>query len=103
MSNHQVVSQDDWTRARLQLLQREKQLTRLRDELAAERRSTPWVEVTKQCRSIVFSFRSLKKSAFQYHCRPAGYTASNSFMITGLPAIGPQEARSPAHGGARIV
>jgi predicted dithiol-disulfide oxidoreductase (DUF899 family) len=48
MSNQQVVSRDDWTQARLRLLQREKQLTRLRDELAAERRSMPWVEVTKQ-------------------------------------------------------
>jgi predicted dithiol-disulfide oxidoreductase (DUF899 family) len=48
MPIHQVVSQDDWTRARVGLLEREKQLTRLRDELAAERRSLPWVEVTKQ-------------------------------------------------------
>ncbi len=44
----QIVSQEHWTAARVRLLQREKQLTRLRDELAAERRALPWVEITKR-------------------------------------------------------
>ncbi len=47
MQPHQIVSQEQWIAARKQLLEREKQLTRLRDELSAERRALPWVEVTK--------------------------------------------------------
>jgi predicted dithiol-disulfide oxidoreductase (DUF899 family) len=48
MQTHPVVSREEWTEARKQHLQREKQLTRLRDELSAERRALPWVEVTKR-------------------------------------------------------
>jgi predicted dithiol-disulfide oxidoreductase (DUF899 family) len=48
MQPRPIVSREDWTRARIHLLQREKQLTRLRDELAAERRALPWVEITKR-------------------------------------------------------
>ena len=45
---HQVVSQEEWLAARKQLLSREKEFTRLRDELSAERRELPWVKVEKQ-------------------------------------------------------
>jgi predicted dithiol-disulfide oxidoreductase (DUF899 family) len=44
---HRIVSQDDWLAARKQLLVKEKELTRLRDQLAAERRALPWVKVEK--------------------------------------------------------
>jgi predicted dithiol-disulfide oxidoreductase (DUF899 family) len=44
---HQVVSQDDWIEARKQHLAREKEFTRLRDQLSAERRALPWVRVDK--------------------------------------------------------
>ena len=47
MMQHQVVSQDEWIAARKQLLVKEKELTRLRDQLAAERRALPWVKVEK--------------------------------------------------------
>ena len=43
-----VVSRDEWTRARMALLAREKEFTHLRDQLSAERRSLPWVRVDKQ-------------------------------------------------------
>lgn len=43
-----VVSRDEWTQARLALLAREKEFTRLRDQLSAERRSLPWVPVDKE-------------------------------------------------------
>jgi predicted dithiol-disulfide oxidoreductase (DUF899 family) len=43
-----VVSYKEWTDARRLLLQREKQLTRLRDEISAARRALPWVEVSKR-------------------------------------------------------
>ena len=44
---HRVVSQDEWTDARKQLLLKEKEFTRLRDQLSAERRNLPWVKIEK--------------------------------------------------------
>src|ERR1700726_5355575 len=43
-----VVSQAEWLAARQQLLKKEKDLTKLRDALARERRELPWVKVDKQ-------------------------------------------------------
>jgi len=45
MQPKSAVSREEWTRARLEHMKREKELTRLRDELAAERRELPWVRV----------------------------------------------------------
>jgi predicted dithiol-disulfide oxidoreductase (DUF899 family) len=45
---HRVVSQEDWLAARRQLLSKEKEFTRLRDRLSAERRELPWVRVEKE-------------------------------------------------------
>jgi predicted dithiol-disulfide oxidoreductase (DUF899 family) len=42
-----VVSQEEWTAARRELLEKEKELTRARDRLNTERRELPMVEVTK--------------------------------------------------------
>jgi predicted dithiol-disulfide oxidoreductase (DUF899 family) len=47
MENHHIVSQEEWIEARKQHLAREKEFTRLRDELAAQRRNLPWVRVDK--------------------------------------------------------
>jgi len=44
---HTIVSRDAWLAARKTLLAREKEFTRLRDKLAAERRALPWVRVEK--------------------------------------------------------
>jgi predicted dithiol-disulfide oxidoreductase (DUF899 family) len=44
----QVVSQDQWLAARKQLLKKEKEFTKLRDELSRERRGLPWEKVEKQ-------------------------------------------------------
>src|SRR5690349_11475802 len=47
-SNHPpVVSPKEWEAARQQLLVKEKELTRARDALAAERRRMPWQAVEK--------------------------------------------------------
>lgn len=43
-----VVSRDEWLAARVELLAREKELTRLRDRVAADRRRLPMVEMTKE-------------------------------------------------------
>lgn len=44
-TSHPVVSRDRWLTARKALLTREKELTRLRDEIVRERRALPWVRV----------------------------------------------------------
>ena len=46
--NPKVVSQAEWLAARKELLQKEKQFTKLRDELSAQRRELPWEKVEKQ-------------------------------------------------------
>lgn len=47
MQPHKIVSREDWIAARIALLEREKEMTRLRDKLAEERRALPWVKVEK--------------------------------------------------------
>ena len=44
---HPIVSHDEWLAVRKELLAREKELTRLRDQLAVERRALPWVKIEK--------------------------------------------------------
>lgn len=48
MQNHQVVSRDAWVVARKELLKKEKEFTRLRDQLSRERRALPWEKVEKE-------------------------------------------------------
>src|SRR3954449_1808008 len=48
MTLPQVVSRDEWLQARTRLLEQEKELTRRRDRLSADRRRLPMVEVTKR-------------------------------------------------------
>ncbi len=47
MQNHEVVSHDEWLAARKQFLAKEKEFTRLRDQLSEERRELPWESVDK--------------------------------------------------------
>lgn len=57
--NPKVVSRDEWLAARKQLLAKEKELTRQRDAVAAERRQLPWVKVEK---NYVFDSSNGKKT-----------------------------------------
>lgn len=41
MTDHEITTTERWDDARAQLLEREKELTRLEDELAAARRELP--------------------------------------------------------------
>ena len=50
MTDHKVVSRADWQAARDELLRREKEHTRIADELARQRRELPWVAVEKEYR-----------------------------------------------------
>jgi predicted dithiol-disulfide oxidoreductase (DUF899 family) len=45
METPKIVSRDEWVEARMQHLKQEKELTRLRDKLSAQRRDLPWVRV----------------------------------------------------------
>src|SRR6188768_1279006 len=47
MKQPTIVSAEQWLAARTQLLEKEKEFTRQRDQLAAERRALPWVRVEK--------------------------------------------------------
>jgi len=48
MKTPPIVSPHEWEAARQQLLVKEKDLTRARDALAAERRRMPWLVVEKE-------------------------------------------------------
>ena len=47
MTNHKIGTREEWLAAREQLLVREKEHTRLGDEIAQRRRDLPWVQVEK--------------------------------------------------------
>jgi predicted dithiol-disulfide oxidoreductase (DUF899 family) len=48
MTYHRTGTREEWLAARAELLEREKELTRMGDELARQRRELPWVPVEKE-------------------------------------------------------
>ena len=50
MTDHKIVGREEWQAARDELLQREKEHTRMADELARQRRELPWVAIEKAYR-----------------------------------------------------
>src|SRR4029453_10653123 len=50
MTEHGIASREEWQVARDELLQREKEHTKIGDELARQRRQLPWVRVEKEYR-----------------------------------------------------
>jgi predicted dithiol-disulfide oxidoreductase (DUF899 family) len=50
MTEHKIGSREEWQAARDELLRREKEHTRLNDELAERRRQLPWVRVENEYR-----------------------------------------------------
>lgn len=48
MTSRRIGTRQEWLAASAQLLEREKELTRMGDELARQRRELPWVPVEKQ-------------------------------------------------------
>jgi len=48
LEQHAIVSRDEWLAARTALLAKEKEFTRQRDRLSAERRALPWVKIDKE-------------------------------------------------------
>jgi predicted dithiol-disulfide oxidoreductase (DUF899 family) len=47
-ATHEIVSPEEWLQARKRLLAKEKEYTRLRDELGRQRRELPWEQVEKR-------------------------------------------------------
>jgi predicted dithiol-disulfide oxidoreductase (DUF899 family) len=71
--DHPVVSQSEWQRACRDFLAKEKELTRLSDEVARQRRELPWTKVDKE---YVFDSPQGKKSLwdlFGERCQLATY------------------------------
>ncbi len=62
LQQHKVVSPAEWLAARKELLAKEKEFTRLRDELSQKRRELPWEKVAKQ---YVFEGSNGKESLAQ--------------------------------------
>jgi predicted dithiol-disulfide oxidoreductase (DUF899 family) len=50
MTEHRIGTQEEWQAARDELLAKEKELTRMSDELAKRRRELPWVPIEKDYR-----------------------------------------------------
>jgi predicted dithiol-disulfide oxidoreductase (DUF899 family) len=50
MTHHKIGTREEWLAARAQLLVREKEHTRLGDDIARQRRALPWVPVEKEYR-----------------------------------------------------
>src|ERR671918_443769 len=50
MTDHKIGSREEWQAAREELLRREKEHTRMGDELARQRRELPWVPIEKEYR-----------------------------------------------------
>jgi predicted dithiol-disulfide oxidoreductase (DUF899 family) len=48
MASHRIGTREEWSAASAVLLEREKELTRLGDDLARQRREIPWVPVEKE-------------------------------------------------------
>src|SRR5919109_1266351 len=48
LEHHKVVSRNEWLKARMSLLKKEKEFTILRDQLSQQRRDLPWVAVDKE-------------------------------------------------------
>src|SRR6267378_5073796 len=46
--DHEIVSPEKWAAKRIELLKKEKEFTRLGDQLSAEKRKLPWVRVGKE-------------------------------------------------------
>ncbi|MGH8956987.1 MAG: DUF899 domain-containing protein [Microbacterium sp.] len=114
MNSPQVVSKDEWKAAREELLVKEKELTRARDALAAERRRMPWLAVEKEYEfegpdgkmSLLDLFegrRQLVVYRFYYGPEVTSYAGDGSYperACVGCSFVADQVAH-PAHLNAR--
>src|SRR5215475_12805805 len=65
MAKHMTGTRDEWLKARLDLLEAEKELTRRSDELAQRRQELPWVRISKEYRFGTDEGSATLKELFQ--------------------------------------
>ena len=65
MTTHTTGTRDEWLKARLDLLEAEKELTRRGDEVAQRRQSLPWVRIAKEYRFETDNGSATLKDLFQ--------------------------------------
>jgi len=65
MTTHTTGTRDEWLKARLDLLEAEKELTRRGDEVAQRRQSLPWVRIAKEYRFDTDNGNATLKDLFQ--------------------------------------
>jgi predicted dithiol-disulfide oxidoreductase (DUF899 family) len=63
-AEHKIVNSSEWVAARKELLKKEKEFTRLRDELSRQRRELPWEKVEK---AYVFDLFAGRSQLIVYH------------------------------------
>src|SRR3954447_23697182 len=82
MTTHEIGTREQWLKARLELLEAEKELTRRSDEVAQRRQALPWVRVDKAYRfetdegsaSLADLFRGRSQLLVYHFMFGAGYT-----------------------------
>ena len=100
MTDHKVVSREEWQAARDELLQREKEHTRMGDELARQRRELPWGAIEKEyhfdtdkgTRTLAELFDSRSQLLIYHFMFGPSYQAGcpvNSSMADGLDGVLP--------------
>src|SRR5258705_3203034 len=65
MTTHTTGTRDEWLKARLDLLEAEKELTRRSDEVAQRRQELPWVRIGKEYRFETDNGGATLKDLFQ--------------------------------------
>jgi Bacterial protein of unknown function (DUF899) len=88
-----IVSPQEWEAARQDLLVKEKELTRARDALAAERRRMPWLAVDK-----AYAFEGPDGRRAWLTCSMAAVSCSSTAPSTG-PRSPPTPRAAPLRSG----
>jgi predicted dithiol-disulfide oxidoreductase (DUF899 family) len=114
MKTQPIVSRDEWAAAREEMLVKEKEMTRARDALAAERRRMPWMAVEKDYAfqgpdgevSLLDVFagrRQLVVYRFFYGPEVTFYADGGSYPERGCPGCSflADQVAHPAHLNAR--
>jgi predicted dithiol-disulfide oxidoreductase (DUF899 family) len=114
MKTQPIVSRDEWAAAREDMLVKEKEMTRARDALAAERRRMPWMAVEKDYAfqgpdgevSLLDVFagrRQLVVYRFFYGPEVTFYADGGSYPERGCPGCSflADQVAHPAHLNAR--
>lgn len=83
MATPRIVSRQEWLAARQALLAREKQFTRLRDEINAQRLALPWVRIDKE---YVFDTEAGKRSLGDFFAGRSQLMIYHFMLGPGWPA-----------------